>query len=482
MRIVIIGASAAGIFSALVLGRSGHDVLLIEQDRFAIAEDAEAAARTAFRTGAPQVVQPHVILPKCRELLLEHLPDVYYNLLAAGALEAPIRSQMPPSLSDKSARPGDERLTLLMTRRSTLDWTLRRMVASEDRIQCLCGARATGLIAGGRQVPHINGVRTDQGDVSADLVIDASGYRTRIDHCLAEVGASQPKVQRAECGLAYFSRHYRLRHDSRAPGPPTTRMLLTLDEFTVGIWGCDSGEMQLGVCPLALDNRFKTMRDPEIFNSVLRTIPAFSAWLDVLDPVSDVFVMGSVQNTLRRLVVDGSPVATGLHAVGDSVCTTNPTLGRGLPLALSGAIHLRDLIEAFGHQWTEQTIEYDTRIGNDTAPFYEDQVLIDSGRLAILQHRIFDAPVPIMPAVDPDRVSFSELRQAAMFDPGVFRAFWRLFGMLEKPDCVYTDPAVVACTKQALRQLKAIPAIAQPSREQLVAALTSKSPDTEMFI
>jgi 2-polyprenyl-6-methoxyphenol hydroxylase-like FAD-dependent oxidoreductase len=54
VRIVIIGASAAGIFSALVLGRSGHDVLLIEQDRFAIAEDAEAAARTAFRTGAPQ--------------------------------------------------------------------------------------------------------------------------------------------------------------------------------------------------------------------------------------------------------------------------------------------------------------------------------------------------------------------------------------------------------------------------------------------
>jgi 2-polyprenyl-6-methoxyphenol hydroxylase-like FAD-dependent oxidoreductase len=56
MRIAIIGASAAGIFSALVLRRSGHDISLIEQDKFAIAEDAEAAARTAFRTGAPQIV------------------------------------------------------------------------------------------------------------------------------------------------------------------------------------------------------------------------------------------------------------------------------------------------------------------------------------------------------------------------------------------------------------------------------------------
>ena len=95
MRIAIIGASAAGIFSALLLRRSGHDVLLIEQDKFAIAEDAEAAARTAFRTGAPQIVQPHAILPRCRELLLKHLPDVYCNLLAAGAVEAPLQSQMP---------------------------------------------------------------------------------------------------------------------------------------------------------------------------------------------------------------------------------------------------------------------------------------------------------------------------------------------------------------------------------------------------
>ena len=355
--------------------------------------------------------------------MLQHLPDVYCNLLAAGVLEAPIRSQMPPSLTDKEVWPGDERLTMLMTRRSTLDWILRRTLAEEDRIQVRYGMRGTGLNSEAGQVPHVTGVRTDQGEVSADLVIDASGYRSRIDGWLADIGARQPKVQRAECGIAYFSRHYRARHDARAPGPPTTRILLPLDEFTIGIWGCDSSAMQIAIGPLAQDHRFKTVRDPEIFTSVLRTIPAFSAWLDVLDPVSHVFTMGSIQNTLRRLVVDGLPVATGLHVVGDSVCTTNPTLGRGLPFALSGAIHLRDLIEAFGRRWTEQAIEYDTWIGDDTAPFYDDQVLIDSARLAILQHRIFNVPEPTPAAVNPDRVSFSELRTAAMFDPGLFRAF-----------------------------------------------------------
>jgi hypothetical protein len=64
---------------------------------------------------------------------------------------------------------------------------------------------------------------------------------------------------------------------------------------------------------------------------------------------------------------------------------------------------------------------------------------------------------------------------AAMLDPGAFRAFWRLYGMLEKPDDVYTDPAVVECTRQALRKMGRNPAIAQPSREQLMEALTPQT-------
>jgi hypothetical protein len=46
--------------------------------------------------------------------------------------------------------------------------------------------------------------------------------------------------------------------------------------------------------------------------------------------------------------------------------------------------------------------------------------------------------------------------------------------MLEKPNRFYTDPAVVACTRQALRHLDESPAIVQPSREQLAAVLTSQ--------
>ena len=126
------------------------------------------------------------------------------------------------------------------------------------------------------------------------------------------------------------------------PGLAATRQVMGLDEFTVGIWGADNGTMQLAVAPLATDHRFRTLKHPEVFTALLRTVPTYAAWLDVLDPISNVFPMGALHNTLRRLVVGGAPAVTGLYAIGDSVCTTNPTLGRGLSLALSGAVDLLD--------------------------------------------------------------------------------------------------------------------------------------------
>jgi hypothetical protein len=46
--------------------------------------------------------------------------------------------------------------------------------------------------------------------------------------------------------------------------------------------------------PLAADKRFRGVRDPAVFTAVLRTVPVYAAWLDVLDPISPVFPMGGL--------------------------------------------------------------------------------------------------------------------------------------------------------------------------------------------
>jgi hypothetical protein len=191
----------------------------------------------------------------------------------------------------------------------------------------------------------------------------------------------------------------------------------------------------------------------------------------VMDPITDVFPMAGLHNTLRRLVAGGVPVATGLHAIGDSVCTTNPTLGRGLALALSGAADLADTIASTPADPAAQALALDRLVGAHVVPFYQDQAAIDAARLAMMRHTIFGAPPP-PPAETPGRVTYSQLRAAASYDPAAFRAFWKINGMICPPEEVYTDPEVVARTHETLRRNGAAPPVAQPTREELLTALT----------
>jgi hypothetical protein len=114
----------------------------------------------------------------------------------------------------------------------------------------------------------------------------------------------------------------------------------------------------------------------------------------------------------------------------------------------------------------------DKLVADHVVPFYEDQAAIDSERLAMLRHNIFDAPAPAATAsASSDRVTFAQLRTAAQFDPAAFRALWRIMGMIGRPGEIYTDPQIVARTHEILREHVSDPSIVQPSRERVLAAL-----------
>lgn len=188
MKITVIGGGAGGLLAALLLARAGHEVVVLEQDRVEPAADVESAAGSAYRPAAPQIVQPHAVMARFRELARERLPDVYESLLAAGVVEVPISDWMPGTLADRSARTGDERLSPLMTRRSTLDWVLQQAVLAEPGVTVRDGVRVIGLLGRPGQPPRVIGVRTGQGELPSDLVIDAAGRRTPVDRWLEGIG------------------------------------------------------------------------------------------------------------------------------------------------------------------------------------------------------------------------------------------------------------------------------------------------------
>lgn len=247
-------------------------------------------------------------------------------------------------------------------------------------------------------------------------------------------------------------------------------MVLSLGEFTTGIWGSDNHTLLLTIAPLTEDTRFRRVTDPDVFTAVAGTVPMLARWLPAMDPISGVYPMAGLHNSMRRLVVDGMPVATGLAAVGDSVCATNPTFGRGLALALQGATDLTELLGEHDEAGIEFARAMDEFVSRNVEPFYLDQAVNDGRRLAELRHTLFGAPAPEATHPD-DRVTFAALRAAMPFDAIAFRAFWRLMGMLAKPDDVYTDPDVVARTRDVPRPLDIAPAMVQPTHAQLEAAL-----------
>lgn len=476
MQVAIVGGSAAGLMTGLLLARRGHRVTVLDRDRLPTTTDVERAAEHPHRPGAPQLAHPHVGTSLMRALLRSHLPDVLDALMDLGAVEVGVLDRMPESITDRSAQPGDEDLAFLYARRSTVDLALRTVVADEPNLTVRSGVRVVGLFAEPGDPPRVTGVHTQDGAAGADLVIDASGRRSAVDGWLSELGLAQTDLAVRECGRAYFSRYYRMR-----PEATHTRFTGIIGGpsafFTALLFQAEHETTQLALAPLAEDTPLHALREPAVFEAVARTVPEIASRLEVSDPISPVYAMGGLHNTFRRLVVDGEPVVHGLLAVGDSVCTTNPTFGRGIALALRGAIDLADSVSGYAPDLDGIARATDRHAQANIHPWYRQQADFDEQDLAERRARLHGGdPPPPAPAA-PGRVAFAELARTASSDPMLFRAWVRMQGMLSTPDNVLGDQTVVHAVRSADlsggQDESASPTPPGPGREELLSVVAS---------
>lgn len=463
-RISVLGGSVCGLYAALTLAADGHDVTVFERDP-APPADRDEAFLDWQRPGTPQLRQSHLYLARAVRMLKADHPGLYALLREIGSPEVRLVDHLPPWVTDRAPREGDDELVVLAVRRPVFDWALHTYAGDNGvRIE---RTAVTGLALDGS---HVTGVTLEDGSAyAADLVVDASGRRTRTPTWLADAGVDLPE-EGSPCGNRYYTRYYALRPG--ATPPPMRRGfgdMAELDAATMLVFAGDGTTFSVTMQTDDRDEELKGLHDPRGFVAAATTVPVTAPWVDpaLATPLTDPVVMAGQHNRLRRTVADGRPLVTGLLLAGDATATTNPTYGRGVTMALTTSALLR---EALAHNDPgDVALAYDAALTREVEPFVRSSREVDARTLARWRHARTGEPLPPRP----DGVTYEDVGLAAMRERDVYQAFVAMAGNLRTPDDVQSDPVVVAAVEAVKAEGFAMPRSPVPTRDEVAAAIVA---------
>ncbi len=453
MHVVVVGGGVAGLGSALVLARQGHEVTVVERDDTPLPPSADDAFEWD-RRGAPQVRHSHAFLARLVGLLRREHPDVYDALLAEGATEMRFGEDLPPTITDFVREPADDELVMLACRRTTFEWVLRRCAIAEGRVTFRTGVGVAGLLTAPEPIvaglPHISGVRlADGAEIEADLTVIAAGRRSALSEWL-EAAGTEPIVEEVDdTGIVYLSRFYRLRDGAEYP-PRSGAIGGDLGYLKYGVFVGDNRTFSVTLAtPTDDDQLRKMLTDPSVFDECARQLVATAPWLDGrAEPLTeDVHVMAGLLNRWREYVPDGRPVATGFMPVGDAVLCTNPLYGRGCSIAFWGAHLLAQAVAAHPGDVAAMMAAYDHALREEILPWYRAGVEQDAEARRVAA-ALLAGEDPDGDTDDPRTFMRSVFRDgllpAVRSDAVVMRAFFRSFNLLSAPDAMAKDADVGA--------------------------------------
>lgn len=441
--VIVIGGSVVGMAAALALADRGHRVRVLERSAEAPPLTITDAADRR-RPTVPQAVHSHAFASLGCNLLRDRARDVYDGLLHAGCEEINISDYAPPTLPEFTKTEADGELRMVISRRSTYELVLRQRAAARPGVTVTTGATVRGLTVAGDDATRVTGVRLDDGTtVSADLVVDASGRKTAADTWLADAGLPAPRVVSENCKIVYYTRYYKQLAE-RPPGPLNRGFGSggLWDSYTAVLFRGDNGTFSISAGVLPQDTELKGLREAAAFTAAIRATPLLAAWVAPgnAEPISPIYSMGGLDNSLRTYP-HGGPYVTGFYGIGDAVCTTNPSYGRGVSLGLSHAFTLADLLDEHPEVDAAQAAEFAARSERLLRPWYEEAVANDRGRAALWEATLRGEP----PARPPEGVvSFGLAVAASTRDAMIWRRVANVMMMLAPPSTLYADDEVRA--------------------------------------
>jgi 2-polyprenyl-6-methoxyphenol hydroxylase-like FAD-dependent oxidoreductase len=344
------GGGMGGLATALALKGSDCEVVIIERDPAPPDIAPEAAFDAWPRPGVPQFRHAHILLARIQTTLRDRHPELLAELLNAGLYLSTVEEVLPPSeYTGIQPQPGDADLLHLWGRRATFEYVLRRYVGKLPHVRFVHDARVMGLVSeSNAQQVRVYGLEIMHGShqemIEADVVVDASGNRSKAPDWLAKKGVLIA-VDSHPSGFVYACRHYRLKDPNASP--PRQHGGGNLDYLGYATFYAEHGNYALTFgCPVEETELAHAIRRPEGFDALCAQLPVLREWTSQSEAMNKVLGAGRFENRWTRYGEKGGPALLGFFPVGDSHIETNPMYGRGCASAFVQAEVLSELLQS----------------------------------------------------------------------------------------------------------------------------------------
>jgi len=428
---VVIGAGMGGLTAAAAAARHFEHVTVLERD--ALPAQAEP------RPGTPQARHAHALLAGGLQALNTLLPGFEDDLWRAGAVP------MSSGLDTRMERPGfdpfpsrDLDIRAYAMSRPLLEFVVRQRVQGIANVQIRSGCRVLGVLAN-VQGHEVTGVRceTEGGgvhDLSADLVIDASGRGAPTLELLTSTGHGEPPQTDIGVDIGYATAVFHTPADAtngwksvvHIPAAPHCSRGGFVFPIEGNRWIVSLGGRGKDKPPgdaAGFLEFARSLRTPTIYDAI-------SPAATVGEPVRYAFAK-SRRRHFERL--DSFP--RGLLPIADAVCVFNPVYGQGMSVAAQEAVLLGRLLEACGQDGDA--------LSTLAARFFEqiESILETPWASAALPDFVFSDTTGTRPADLEQTLRFgSALMRLAAREADVHKLVTEV-GNLLKPRSAYREPA-----------------------------------------